>query len=105
MSEQRQWYELRGEHGALEVLPQWMRLAGVDNADVIWIPAALAGNETMVAMCLVWGGHDPGVIEHGHVFVPLNRMQAAFPGLGESLSAIEAQVRWAQAHAPEPSRN
>lgn len=71
--------------------PRWMRSAAIDDRGEVFVPAAIAGSEKMVFLCLGWDG-EPAVIDSHHLFVRASWMAREFPKTREVCEKITAKM-------------
>lgn len=70
---------------------RWMRSAALCNDGTVYVPAAIAGEETMAFLCAGWDGIS-GVIDDGHLYLPARWLAESFPDTKETCDLIESRV-------------
>jgi hypothetical protein len=80
-----QWCEVNDPGNKV---PAWMRRAALAPDGTIYVPAAIAGSETVVVLCASFDGI--GVLQDSnHVYVPAKWLKEAYPQAIEVATAIE----------------
>lgn len=73
--------------------PRWKRTALRTDDGMILVPAALAGNETVVYWTVFWTGNVPQVMYEGHLFVALDWLKREDPETKAVCRRIAARLR------------
>ncbi|MEB5934969.1 hypothetical protein MXL15_22505 [Pseudomonas mosselii] len=80
--------------------PEWRRSFGVSDGGVVFVPAAMAGNETEMNVMLCASGDGESTAVHlDHHFVPSDWLKHEFPKHFELIEMIEARAQTALAEA------
>lgn len=85
-----QWIEVANPDG--KKIPKWKRSAGLSSEGVVFVPAAMTGNESEVLLC---AGYDGTPVVHylNHIYVPAEWLAAEFPKTAEICAIISKNVR------------
>lgn len=75
-------------------IPEWRRSFGVDDAGIVYVPAAMAGVETElnVLLCASNDG-QPNAVHLDHHYVPTTWLKQEFPKHLELIEIIEAKAK------------
>lgn len=84
------WIEV--ENPAGKKIPKWKRSAGLSSDGVVFVPAAMTGNESEVFLCAGYDG-TPVVQYLNHVYVPADWLAVEFPKTAEVCQIISKSVR------------
>jgi hypothetical protein len=73
-------------------IPEWMRSTLLDDENVIYVPAAFAGEEEEVFQlaCL---SHVDFIREFDHVYLPIGYLKFHYPDMSEHWNRIECSVK------------
>lgn len=100
------WYNVDSP-SARYAPPSWLRSASVDEQGNVYIPAALAGDETIVLLHATWSGNIPIIMNQflddsePHVYLPTWWIIAVYPNIANAIREIERKVKldWLLEHA------
>lgn len=85
-----QWFEV--ENPENKKIPKWKRSVGLSEEGVVFVPAAMTGNESEVFLCAGYDGTT--VVQYlNHVYVPAGWLAAEFPKTAEICEIINKKVR------------
>jgi hypothetical protein len=87
------WYAAPSPEG--QKVPEWIRSAGIREDGQVFVPAAVAGNESEVALCLLYDGTESFTYLN-HTFVPAMWMAREFPATRELCEKIVRRVTEAE---------
>jgi hypothetical protein len=74
-------------------IPKWKRTLAVSHdGTTIYMPAAVAGNETKIGMCASYDGVSAAVI-HKHLFLPTSWLTREYPDIADICANAEAKAR------------
>lgn len=73
-------------------VPQWFVSAIVDENGAVYLPACMAGNETIVLLMAQFDGVSP-ITHERHGFLPTTWLIREFPGIADDVIHIETRVR------------
>lgn len=73
-------------------VPEWMRSTLLDNENVIFVPAAFAGEEEEV-FGLACNLHVDFIREFDHVYLPIGYLKMYYSGMSEHWDRIECTVK------------
>lgn len=83
-----QWYAVANPEG--KRYPEWRRSFGVTDMGIVFVPAAMAGDETeMNVMLCACGDGQSTAVHLEHHFVPSGWLKAEFPKHVELIEVIE----------------
>lgn len=78
--------------------PEWRRSFGVSDGGMVFVPAAMAGDETEMNVMLCASGDGQSTAVHlDHHFVPSDWLKREFPKHLELIEMIEARAQTALA--------
>ncbi|AZE51086.1 hypothetical protein C4K04_5438 [Pseudomonas chlororaphis] len=86
--------------------PEWRRSFGVSDGGVVFVPAAMAGDETeMDVMLCACGDGQSTAVHLDHHFVPSDWLKRAFPKHFELIEIVEARAQTVlgELGQPEPA--
>lgn len=87
-----QWYAMSNPDG--KRYPEWRRSFGVSDMGVVFVPAAMAGDETeMNVMLCACGDGQSTAVHLDHHFVPSGWLKTEFPKHVELIELIEGYAR------------
>ncbi|GFM80703.1 hypothetical protein PSCICN_13950 [Pseudomonas cichorii] len=91
-----QWFCVSNPDG--KRFPEWRRSFGVGANGVVFVPAAMAGDDTEmnVTLCASGDGHSTAV-HLDHHFVPSDWLKREFPKHFELIEMVEARAQTALA--------
>jgi len=76
--------------------PEWRRSFGVNDDGIVFVPAAMAGDETEMNVTLCASGDGQSTAVHlDHHFVPSDWLKREFPKHFELIEIIEARAQTA----------
>lgn len=76
--------------------PEWRRSFGVSDGGMVFVPAAMAGDETEMNVMLCASGDGQSTAVHlDHHFVPSDWLKREFPKHFELIEMIEARAQTA----------
>jgi len=81
------FYRIGGNPGKHGILGQ----VAVSDAGEVFIPAAMGGNENIVALCAMHDGVS-AITNRGHVFLPISWMKNEFPANSDIFAMIEKRL-------------
>ncbi len=85
-----QWIEVDNLPG--KNIPKWRRSVGLSSDGVVFVPAAMGGNESEVFLCAGYDGTQ--VVQYlNHVYVPADWLAAEFKATAEACKIISKSVR------------
>lgn len=85
-----QWIEVENSEG--KKISKWKRSVGLSNEGVVFVPAAMTGNESDVFLCAGYDGTS--VVQYlNHIYVPADWLAAEFPKTAEICKIISDKVR------------
>lgn len=74
--------------------PEWRRSFGIDEAGIVFVPAAMAGNETEMNVMLCASSDGQVTAVHlDHHYVPSSWLKREFPKHAELIEMIEVFAR------------
>ncbi|NWE28583.1 hypothetical protein [Pseudomonas gingeri] len=74
--------------------PEWRRSFGVDEAGIVFVPAAMAGDETEMNVMLCASSEGQSTAVHlDHYYVPSGWLKREFPKHAELIEMIEVFAR------------
>lgn len=74
--------------------PEWRRTFGISSAGEVFVPAAMAGDETEMNVVLCACGDGQGTAVHlEHHFVPSHWLKREFPKHSELIEIIEGRAQ------------
>lgn len=85
-----QWFEV--DNSTDENIPRWARTSGISRDGVVFVPAAMAGNEKEVFLSTTYD-NTPAATHLDHFYVPADWLAAAFPEKAELCQIISKAVR------------
>lgn len=85
-----QWIEVASPEG--KKIPRWKRSAGLSSEGVVFVPAAMTGNESEVFLCAGYDG-TPVVRYLNRVYVPADWLAVEFPKTAQICAIISKNVR------------
>ena len=85
-----QWIEFESPAG--KKIPKWERSAGLSSDGVVFVPAAMTGNESDVFLCTCYDS-TPVVQYLNHIYVPADWLAVEFPKTAEICQIISKSVR------------
>lgn len=85
------WLETENPSG--KKMPKWIRSLGISDDGVVFVPAAIGGNEQNVFLCTAYDGASAATYRN-HVFVPSTWLSKEFPDTRELCEVME---NWAKA--------
>lgn len=85
-----QWIEVENLEG--KKIPRWKRSAGQSKEGVVFVPAAMTGNENEVFLCACYDG-TPVAHYLNHLYVPADWLAVEFPKTAEICATISKKVR------------
>lgn len=75
-------------------IPEWRRAFGVSDTGAVFVPAAMAGDETeMNVMLCACGDRQSTAVHLDHHFVPSDWLKREFPKHSELIDIIEARAQ------------
>jgi hypothetical protein len=80
------WVMVTGE------APDWARSAVIDADGVVYVPAAIGGNEDNVLICAVWE-NVTSIYSDGHLYLPSEWMAREYPDMADIVRLVESRVR------------
>jgi len=83
------WYA--APNAGSQKIPEWFRSAGITENGKIFVPAAIAGDESEVALCLLYDGTE-SYTHLNHIYVPADWMVREFPNTQELCEKISSSV-------------
>ncbi len=85
-----EWIEV--ENSTNKKIPRWQRTTGLSSDGVVFVPAALAGNEREAFLCAGYDG-TPVATHLDHFYVPADWLAAEFPKTADLCHTISKSVR------------
>lgn len=85
------WLETETPSGKKK-LPRWVRSMGISDDGVVFVPAAMAGNEQAVFLCTAYDG-TASVTYLNHVFVSSTWLAKEYPDTRELCEIMENRAR------------
>ncbi|KPW65687.1 Uncharacterized protein ALO82_02266 [Pseudomonas syringae pv. broussonetiae] len=83
--------------------PEWRRSFGVSDVGVVFVPAAMSGEETeMNVMLCACGDGQSTAVHLDHHFVPSDWLKREFPKHFELIEIIEARAQTALGELGQP---
>jgi hypothetical protein len=73
-------------------VPKWKLSAAINDAGIVFAPAAIVGDEQRIFMLSTYDG-GPAVIRNGHVYLPTEWLIKEFPDWVEVFQAIEPRAK------------
>ncbi|MNF90532.1 hypothetical protein D3C84_730990 [compost metagenome] len=94
-----QWFSVPNpEH---KRYPEWRRTFGISDDSLVFVPAAMAGDESEFnVMLCAHGDLQPTAVHLDHHFVPSGWLKREFPKHLELIEMIEARARELTASEP-----
>lgn len=89
-----QWFSVSNPDG--KRFPEWRRSFGIGDDGIVFVPAAMAGDETEMNVMLCALADNQGTAVHlDHHFVPSDWLKNVFPKHSELIEMIEARAQTA----------
>ncbi|RUO42630.1 hypothetical protein [Idiomarina aquatica] len=96
------WIEMEKPEGTR--MPKWQRSAAISDEGIVFVPAAIAGNEQEVFLCANFDG-TPITNYLKHLFVPAKWLSKEFPETKEVCDIISSKVKEIHASSGESDVN
>lgn len=84
------WIEMEKPEGTR--MPKWQRSAAISDEGIVFVPAAIAGNEQEVFLCANFDATS--IVNYlNHLFVPADWLAKEFPETKEICDVVSSKVK------------